>query len=444
MSEEPTAAITRIPRAKLAWLESESAQWVDAGLLEPASRSRILSRYAAESTEHRSMLALTILGALMFAIGVLLLIAYNWSAIPAAGKVGLLMGSVAAAFAGSSAAAARRRATAADILALVGVLLFGNAIWLIAQVLHIEGDFPNGFLAWAAGAVATAALVRSRMLGIAGAALVTIWIAAAAIEWAGSGDLPFVPFVLLWPTAVALAYHCGSPTMIRILAVGGALWMAFWPASHTASVGVGSAAIAACAFYAYGFWHRTAEAIGRAWQSAGCSILLVTFVPLLVADFHDDAPSAIAWSAIVPAVVLAAGVLASAVRARRDRAQLADGAITGTATVIALWLILLARGWGGADSWERGVTVGFSMLSLVLAVALLRKALRTDRVSDLMFGVAFALAFLLVRWASLIDSMLWSGIMLLAASAGFFVIARLWRHRPRRQASNDIAAGGAS
>jgi hypothetical protein len=46
--------------------------------------------------------------------------------------------------------------------------------------------------------------------------------------------------------------------------------------------------------------------------------------------------------------------------------------------------------------------------------------------------VLFALAFLLVRWASLVDSMLWSGVMLLVASAGFFGIARLWGGRNRR------------
>jgi uncharacterized membrane protein len=448
MREEPTegAGSARISRARLTWLQSESTRWVADGLVDPVARTRILSRYQIESAEHRSMLALMVLGALMFAIGVLLLIGYNWSAIPAAGKIAILMGSVAAAFAGSAAALARRHHVAGDVLALIGVLLFGNAIWLIAQVLHIQGDFPDGFFWWAIGGVATAALLESWIVGISGAALVTSWIVAAVISFSSrsAGDQPFVTFVLVWTTTLALAYRVTSPTMIKILAVGAAVWIVFWRAGSSAEqVAPGVAAIAACLFYSFGRWHRPDNAMGRAWQSAGLSILLVAFVPLLITELHDEAPGHVTWGAIVPALVLAAGALASVAWTRGRQAYLADYVIAGTAVVVAAWLILLARGLAGADAWATIMTIGFSILALFIAVSLIRKALRTDRISDLTFGVAFALAFLLVRWASLIDSMLWSGLMLLAASGGFFVIARLWRHRPRRPASVDVAVGGA-
>jgi hypothetical protein len=60
-------------------------------------------------------------------------------------------------------------------------------------------------------------------------------------------------------------------------------------------------------------------------------------------------------------------------------------------------------------------------------------------------GVLFAVVFLLVRWLSLIDSMLWSGLMLLVASAGFFAIAKLWGGRTRRPPSRlEPGAIGAS
>ena len=445
MREEPTdgAGSARISRARLTWLQAESTRWVSEGLVDPGARTRILSRYQIESAEHRSMLALMVLGALMFAIGVLLLIGYNWSAIPAAGKIAILMASVAAAFAGSAAALARRQHVAGDVLALIGVLLFGNAIWLIAQVLHIQGDFPDGFLWWAIGGVVTAALLGSWIVGIAGAALVTSWIVAAVIASRWAGDQPFVTFVLVWTATLALAYRVQSPTMIKILAAGGAVWIAFWQAgSPPEQVALGSAAIAACLFYSFGPWHRPDSAMGRAWQSAGMAILLAVFVPLLVAEIHDDATPTVTWRAIVPALVLSAGALAPIARSRGRQAYLADYVLALTAVAVAAWLLLLSRGLGGGEAWSTTMTIGFSVLSLIVAVALIRKALGTDRISDLAFGVAFALAFLLVRWASLIDSMLWSGLMLVAASGGFFVIARLWRHRPRRPAPMDVVVGG--
>ncbi|HET7217615.1 MAG TPA: DUF2157 domain-containing protein [Vicinamibacterales bacterium] len=446
MNDQPrdAAAPSRVSRATMTWLQAESAHWVDAGLLDAGSRGRIIARYATESSEHRSMLALTILGALMFAIGVLLLIGYNWSAIPAAGKIAIIIGSVAAAYGGSAAAFSRARETAGEVLALIGVLLFGNAIWLIAQVLHIQGDFPDGFFWWAIGGIATAALLGSWIVGIAGSALLTVWILAAVVGSRWAGDHPVLPFLLTWPVTIALAYRLRSATMVKILAAGAAVWVAFWRAGASPEqVVCGGAALAACLFYSLASWHRPDDAMGRAWQSAAVSILLVVFVPLLITEFHDDSTPNVTWRAAAPALALCAAVLGS-FAARGYRAlRFADMTIAVTAVAVTAWLVLLVRGFGASSGWAATMTIAFSVLSLAVAVSLIHKALRSDRVSDLSFGVAFALAFLLVRWASLIDSMLWSGAMLLVSSAGFFAIARLWRGRPRRPAVSPMTVGEA-
>jgi hypothetical protein len=56
-------------------------------------------------------------------------------------------------------------------------------------------------------------------------------------------------------------------------------------------------------------------------------------------------------------------------------------------------------------------------------------------VSDLVFGVLFTMAFLIVRWVSLVNDMLLSGLLLLATGAGLLFLARLWRGRDRASAS---------
>ena len=104
-----------------------------------------------------------LLGALMFGIGVLLLIGYNWARLPVNGKIAIILTSVALAFGASAVAFARRHRMAGETLAFIGVLLYGNAIWLIAQVLHIRGSFPDAFMWWAIGALVCAWLVRSRV-----------------------------------------------------------------------------------------------------------------------------------------------------------------------------------------------------------------------------------------------------------------------------------------
>jgi hypothetical protein len=208
---------------------------------------------------------------------------------------------------------------------------------------------------------------------------------------------------------------------------------------------VGLAALAACAFAAVGTWHAPSSRMALAWRSSGLAILLVAFVALLSTEIHRQGmyegrslsierhamPLALLLLVAVSPLLRWIGLL------KREQASPPDAAAVMavvTAIAVAVWLALIAAGYSGSDTWKLGATTAFSLLSLGLAVSLIRTALDTDRSSTLAFGVGFALAFLIVRWASLIDSMLWSGLMLLAASGGFFVIARLWRNRAGRAA----------
>ena len=177
--------------------------------------------------------------------------------------------------------------------------------------------------------------------------------------------------------------------------------------------------------------------MGRAWQVTGLVALVVVFVPLLVTDFHSDAHRrAVTWRALlvmVPSLLVAASLfLRRSIAHAGRRSSSGDLMIVATAVTLTSWLALLARGVATESVWVYGSTLAFSLLALGLSVSSIRKALDFDRASDLTFGVLFALTFLLVRWASLIDSMLWSGVMLLVASGGFFAVARLWQGRDRR------------
>lgn len=426
-NDDSTAAApsTAISPRQARWLDAESERWVAAGHLDADQRTRIRALYRTTSSEQRSMLALMLLGTLMFSIGVLLLVGYNWSGLHANVKVAILLASVAMAYAGSAFASARQHPTVADIAALAAVLLFGNALFLISQVLHMTGDLPDAFMWWTIGALVTAVLVRSRTVGIAAASLVLAWTFAAIVDV----QRPMLTFAIVWGAAVWFAYRIGSPTMVRVSAVAAAFWII--ALSHPQQeFAVALTALAACALYAVGAWHREASKMSRAWQHTALAILLVAFVPLLIPDFHDDARRwSAAWPGLVGVAVLALAGLSPLARMR----SAADAAAGAAAVVLVAWLVLTALGAGGGAVAPRLGTIAFSVLSLVLAVGLIRAALQTDSTASLVLGVGFALVFLIVRWVSLIDSMLWSGLMLLAASAGFFVVARLWRGRRHPQ-----------
>jgi hypothetical protein len=211
-------------------------------------------------------------------------------------------------------------------------------------------------------------------------------------------------------------------------------------------VSVGAAALMGCAYYAIGAWHRPTNPMGRAWETTGLVALVVFLVPLLMTDFHDhDGRYVVSWWSLVvilPWLLAAASLpLVWVTRKRFDsepgsaRSLPADLTVLATAASVAVWLGLHAAGVPGGPMWKYGSTLTFSILALMFSTSLIHKALRSDSASDLTFGVGFGLAFLLVRWGSLIDSMLWSGVMLLAASGAFFAIARMWRYRDRRPPS---------
>jgi uncharacterized membrane protein len=430
---------TPLSRRRAAWLDGQTAAWVRQGLVDADVRDRILSSYEVQSAERRGLLALVLLGALMFGIGVLLLIGYNWDGLPVTGKIAIIMASVALAFAASAVASARQHPLAAETLAFIGVLLHGNAIWLIAQVLHIRGNLPDAFLWWAIGGLICAWLVGSRAIGIAAAVLLFV---SAGVAAGQVFERPVASFVVVLAATIALAYRQKSRLMLGAAAAASIAWACWLPAwVQPGVISVGAAALMGCAFFAIGTWHRPTDPMGRAWQVTGLIALVVLLVPLLVTDFHSGAHlRAVTWrslAVIVPSLLVAATLFRPVAGGQPDglTARFPPGAqmIVAAAVTLAIWLALLGRGIATDSVWVYGSTLAFSLLALGLSVSSIRTALDGDRPSDLTFGVLFALAFLLVRWASLIDSMLWSGVMLLAASGGFFAIARLWQGRHRRR-----------
>src|SRR5690242_14129606 len=109
MSEQPRRPT--LSRRTFDWLQAESRNWVNDGMLDEPSRQRILSRYDTDSLPHRGTMALTLIAVLMCGIGVLLVIGYNWDRITAAVKVAMIMASVGAAFGGAAFAYGRKRHT---------------------------------------------------------------------------------------------------------------------------------------------------------------------------------------------------------------------------------------------------------------------------------------------------------------------------------------------
>ena len=141
-------------------LTEEAGRWVRQGLISEEQRSAILGLYPQPEAGNRdrTILIFTILGSLLVGAGVILFFAANWPALPAALKVGAIMAAVVGAY-GAGYHLQYQRGDYPRLghsLIFMGALFYGAAIWLIAQIFHLESHYPNGFLMWAAGVLPVA------------------------------------------------------------------------------------------------------------------------------------------------------------------------------------------------------------------------------------------------------------------------------------------------
>jgi len=153
-------------------LKQEIEVWLREKIITPEQRDRILARYQVlkEADEKagpgRLITTITILGSILIGVGVILFMAANWSEIPRWGKLGIIFSSMLGSYGlgyylryGSE-----NFPKAGGSLILMGSIIFGAGIFLIAQIYHITVHYPNGPLMWGLGVLPLAYLLGFRTI----------------------------------------------------------------------------------------------------------------------------------------------------------------------------------------------------------------------------------------------------------------------------------------
>ncbi len=154
-------------------------QWRDEGIIEARQAETISSKYGLEnlSTDHTNLIMAFVygIGAALLGIGVISFVAFNWDYLGPGWKTviiysGMLIVDSAGFYLWKIDG---RFPRLGHCLVVVGTIIFGANIGLVAQIFHIHGHIYNGFLAWAAGAVAAAYLFCSVPNAILAAVAIT-------------------------------------------------------------------------------------------------------------------------------------------------------------------------------------------------------------------------------------------------------------------------------
>jgi uncharacterized membrane protein len=202
------------------WLLNEIDLWVNEGLIEAQQGQAIRTRYPApaEGTAWGRIIFFSI-GAILFGLGVILIFAYNWQQMHKFAKLAVIF----AALIGAHGAGFWLRRpgsphqTAGEGLHLLGTMLFGAGIWLIAQVYHIEEHYPNAFLIWGLGALALAWSMPSIAHGILAVVLLVLWNCFEVFDFKDPHLLS--PFLILGGV-MPLAWLRGSRVLTALCLIG--------------------------------------------------------------------------------------------------------------------------------------------------------------------------------------------------------------------------------
>lgn len=181
-------------------LKIDLEDWIAKGLVPESSREAILKSVGADNGLSLSAM-IAVLGVILIGAAAMSFVGANWEQMSKLVRLIVLFGAMWAAFGGAAALHGARPALS-GALALLGVLMFGTNIMLIAQTYHINAHYPDGVLFWGVGAITVAALAPSRASLALALVLGGLWTWQERFDFDQALHLAFLPY---WAVCAAIA-----------------------------------------------------------------------------------------------------------------------------------------------------------------------------------------------------------------------------------------------
>ncbi|WP_341739197.1 DUF2157 domain-containing protein [Microcoleus sp. CAWBG640] len=227
-------------------LRSQAKLWQAEGLIDTSLYQQLADRYqfhTLESASRNRFLGILIsLGSILLALGVITFVAANWQVWPREARVTLLLSLfVAVNTAGfylwrippsrstnshpNMPPTKGRNKLLGEGLLLLGALILGANMALMAQMFHIGGSSYGLFLAWGIGVLGMAYSLRLTSLGVLSALLVGLGYWLAVLDWSSKVEFSWLEvLVRQMPIAasimfIPLAYWCRSRAIFALGAI---------------------------------------------------------------------------------------------------------------------------------------------------------------------------------------------------------------------------------
>ena len=205
-------------------LKKEMPLWVKQGWIREEGGKAILEHVAAQGeggTKYLTM-AFSILGVVLLGAGIITFFAANWSEMSKLSKLGVLFGSMWTAYITAYYLIEEKDYPyLGQAILLLGVILFGSNIMLIAQIYHIDSHYPNGVLIWSLGGLLVAYLMGSQPAMVASTGLAILW---TSMESFGFERTFHWTFLIVWAASLPIIIRLQWKHALHVALVGLLVW----------------------------------------------------------------------------------------------------------------------------------------------------------------------------------------------------------------------------
>ncbi|MCF6292384.1 MAG: DUF2157 domain-containing protein [Robiginitomaculum sp.] len=199
-------------------LQQDLGHWIDQGWVDADHKDKILQHAASKKSSMNVISILVILGVVLLGFAAISFVAANWAGMGKLIRVALILSAMWIAFLIAAFALSRKVMVYAHAFGLLGAILFGAGIMLIAQTFNIQAHYPTGVLIWFFGAFTTAFILQSKPILIFSCLLAGLWMSMAF-----AGNIPDNLQLWLFPVlAIILAFSAirlKSKVSLHIIAI---------------------------------------------------------------------------------------------------------------------------------------------------------------------------------------------------------------------------------
>ncbi len=174
------------------------------GGLISADQSEAISRYygldgLAGEAMSKLLMVIYLVGVTLVGVGVISFVAYHWSGIGRAPKIALIFAAMAASHGAGFYLwqVSGKSVKLGHALIVLGTLIFGANIGLMAQIFHVKGQWNNMFIMWAVGAAVVAYAVGSVPNAVIAIVTSFVWFVGQYEWWYYSENIWWYPLAVI-------------------------------------------------------------------------------------------------------------------------------------------------------------------------------------------------------------------------------------------------------